>query len=68
MARTAEQMLPSEAEMMGHYSVVHSPDDDGYYADMWWDNTLDSPVFLSPYAADDWAKEHGGVTRHRASR
>jgi hypothetical protein len=64
MARTAEQMLPIEKEMMGHYEIVYSPDDGGFYASMWWDNTIDSPIFRNSVLARDWAKKHGGETEH----
>lgn len=53
--------------MFGHYEVYHTPDDQ-YSVNLWWLPETRSPLFLSPYTADAWAKSQGGLTRHRTPR
>lgn len=53
-----------KTSLIGHFRVVYSPDDDGYYADMWWDDTLDCPVYQLPEQARRWALKHGGKWEH----
>lgn len=64
MARTAEQMLESERQFIGHFEIVYSPDDGGFYASMWWDNTIDCPIFKNSIQARAWANRHGGQIEH----
>lgn len=52
-------------DMMGHYSVVYSPDDAGYYAELWWTDET-SPVMTHEHEAVKWAKDHGGTVRHKS--
>jgi len=52
----------------GHYSIVYSPDDGGWYAELWWkeqDNEVCmSPIFSSKAKAKAWAIEQGGTIEH----
>lgn len=59
--RLMSELLPIERELLGWYSIVYSPDDGGWYADMAWDNTIDCPIVASPHQARAWALRHGGV-------
>lgn len=63
MARSLNQMLPIEREMIGYFDIVYSPDDGGFYADMIWDNTIDCPIFDSEKKAESWARRNGGKNR-----
>lgn len=55
-------------EMKGHYNVVYSPDDGGYYVEFWDKDIKDPPVFRTKPEAYDWAAKNGGTVDHTQPR
>jgi len=51
-------------EFKGHFEIVYSPDDGGYYADMWEDPDIDSPICPTAWEAKEWALKNGGMVEH----
>jgi hypothetical protein len=51
------------SDFTGHFTIVYSPDDGGYYVDRWW-TRRDSPIFRLRSEAVTWAIKHGGTTEH----
>lgn len=51
-------------EFAGHYDLVYSPDDGGWYILML-ETDRTSPTYATAEKAHAWAKKHGGVTEHR---
>ena len=53
-------------KLFGHYEVVYSPDEGGWYSQLWWrdgDNDT-SPLFDRKEKARSWARERGGEVEH----
>lgn len=55
--------MSKEETLKGHYELVYSPDDGGWYAELWW-NQKQSPVYKSKAMARNWAIESGGEHDH----
>jgi hypothetical protein len=52
-----------KSDFTGHYTIVYSPEDGGYYVDRWWIRR-NSPTFNLRSEAVTWALNHGGTTEH----
>lgn len=53
------------SDLKGHYRIVYSPDDGGYYADLWWRRgSRSAPVYPAAEKARAWARKHGGTDEH----
>ena len=50
-------------ELTGHYDVVYSPDDGGWYAQLWWNEEI-SPIYSKQRDAIAWGQENGGRYLH----
>ena len=52
-----------KVDMTGHYSIVYSPDEKAYYAELWWNDEM-SPLFATRSEAISWARTNGGIYCH----